>query len=129
MIELTPERKSQLRKASLKHRYSISYWAMALRNKAKQRAKKLNVPFNLSKEWLVKQLEAGVCSKTGIVLDLSGGKRKPYTPSIDRINGIDGYTEQNTQLVCWIYNAAKSTFTHEDVVDFANAFRGENSWQ
>ena len=53
---------------------------------------------------------------TGIEFDLSFGKAhaRPFGPSLDQIKPGAGYTEENTQVVVWIYNAAKTNGEHED---------------
>ena len=50
-----------------------------------------------------------VCSKWGIELDWSKGKKVASfnSPSLDRINPTKGYTIGNVRLVCQSYNGAK----------------------
>ncbi len=42
-------------------------------------------------------------------------------PSIDRIVPSEGYTDENTQVVVWAYNAAKGIGTSNDVMILARA--------
>ena len=58
---------------------------------------------------------------TGLPLKLGPGKRSPWSPSIDRIDPRFGYTPGNCRIVCWLYNAAKSEFTDDDVLVMASA--------
>lgn len=118
---ISSKRKEQLHKAHLKHRYTLQHWATVLKNKALQRSKTKNLEFDLTKDFVLEKLKRGVCEATGMPLNLNGGTRKPLTPSLDRINPNFGYTQDNVQLVSCIYNFAKSTFTHEDVVEMARA--------
>lgn len=113
------------RAGALKHYNTPLNWTTRLRNKALQRSRKLNLEFTLTKEYLYEKILDGHCEVTGVPLDFSGGVRKPYTPSLDRIIPELGYVPGNVQLVCWIYNSAKSTFTHADVVAFAKLITKE----
>ena len=76
--------------------------------------------FGLSKEWMTDKLKKGVCEVTGLPLDLST-PRGPLSPSVDRIDSSLGYTEDNCQVVVFMYNLAKSNWTHDDVLVMANA--------
>lgn len=88
---------------------------------AKIRAKHLDLPFDLTNEWAAERLHAGVCEITGIAFELHYGFRGQFSPSIDRCEPSLGYTEQNSRLVVWIYNAAKGIGTHEDVLRLARS--------
>lgn len=81
----------------------------------------------ISRSWIEERIRRGVCEVTGLPLDLSPepGPRRPLTPSIDQIRPGMGYTEENSRLVCWIYNSAKSTWTHETLVFMASALISE----
>ncbi len=118
---ISSQRKEQLYKAHIKHRYTHQAWATKLKNKALQRAKTKNLEFDLTKDFILKKLEKGICEVTKLPLNLNGGTRKPLTPSLDRINPNFGYTKDNVQLVCCMYNFAKSDFTYEDVLQMAQA--------
>ena len=53
------------------------------------------------------------CSVTGVPLSLdfeSHDGRKPYAPSIDRIDNTKGYTEDNCRVVCLAANIAMNTW-------------------
>lgn len=98
------------------------YRAGALFHDIKRRAQKKNLEFSLTKEWIRQRLEK--CAVTGLelVLDRTGeNKTHPFAPSVDRIDSDRGYTPDNCQVVCWMYNAAKNRHTHEDVLRFAEA--------
>jgi len=49
----------------------------------------------------------------------------PFSPSFDRIDNTQGYTRDNVQLVCLIYNTAKNAHTHEDLLKLARALVSE----
>lgn len=62
------------------------------------------------------------CAKTLIPFDLTMGKgRRPFSPSIDRIDNSRGYIVSNIQLVCSMYNQAKHIFSDAEVLKFARA--------
>lgn len=94
---------------------------------AKKRAEEKGWEFNLTPEWIKPKLELGLCEITGLPLELSGGDFKgyghfrPWTPSLDRIDPTKGYTTDNVQVVCWIYNQAKGVGNHADVVRLSQA--------
>jgi hypothetical protein len=82
----------------------------------------------ITKEWVLERLLRGVCEVTGLPLKLvypysrkGFGTQGAFSPSIDRKDPTKGYTLENSQVVVWLYNAAKSNGTHEDVVTLAEA--------
>lgn len=92
----------------------------ALRRGARMR----EIPFIL----LVSDIEAKFeqqnwkCARTGIQFELTAGEgRKPFAPSVDRIDNSRGYEPGNIQIVIWMYNIAKNKFTDADVLAFATA--------
>lgn len=96
----------------------------AIFSSVKLGASRRNIPFEISKEAISEKLEQQdwKCCRTGIPFDLSAGEgRKPYGPSIDRIDNNIGYTIDNIQIVCSIYNLAKSDFVDDDVLALAYA--------
>jgi hypothetical protein len=100
--------------------------AKLLVNTAHIRAKNMGVPFSLTVDRVQRVLEAGFCEVTGMpfVYGKRGEHRLPWSPSLDRLHALDGYTNENVRVVVWIYNAAKWTFGHEDVVRLAKAVIG-----
>lgn len=103
------------------YRKSAKGMAQYLVSAARKRARQKDIPFLITIEWVEEKLNNGVCEVTRIPLVITMGGRGPYTPSLDQKNAGAGYTEENTQLVCWIYNAAKGAGTHDDVVILARA--------
>lgn len=99
--------------------------AKLLRASRKNAARK-NVEFNLTKEWIENKLKHMTCEVSKLPLTLNTKTERefrcnPFNPSIDRIDPKKGYTKDNCQLVCWIYNLAKSDFNHEIVMELARA--------
>lgn len=91
----------------------------------KLRAKKNGQEFALDRWGLEIRITMGVCEVTGIAFDLTtglgAGKRNPWAPSVDRIDNTKGYTWDNVQVVCSIYNLSKNCFTNDDVLKMALA--------
>lgn len=83
----------------------------ALFSKAKSRAKRLRRPFTLTQAdfdalW---ERSGGRCMLTGIPFDVGNAlhfKRRPYIPSLDRIDSTQGYVAGNVRLICFAMNAA-----------------------
>lgn len=94
--------------------------AQRLRNCAKRRSNDKNLKFTINSDWVFAKLLNGKCEVTGIPFEFLQD-RGPWTPSIDRKIPSDGYTEDNCQVVVWIYNSAKANFKHEDVIDLAKS--------
>ena len=92
-------------------------------NGAKWRAKGRGIEFSLSRERVEKAILSGVCEVTGLPFDLrlKGKRLGALSPSIDRIDQRLGYTEENSQVVCWLYNRAKGDGTHSDVLMLVEA--------
>ena len=87
-------------------------------------ARRRGIPFILSKLDVMSLAERQEwkCAQTGIAFGLSvGAGAKPFGPSIDRIDNALGYAPGNIQLVCIMYNYAKSAFADDDVFAFAEA--------
>jgi len=90
----------------------------------KRRCIKNNIKYNLSVKYIYSMFikQHGKCSKTGIIFEISNGEKwscSPNSPSIDRINFKGGYTKNNIQLICMVYNFCKHTWTDNDVELFA----------
>lgn len=98
--------------------------AYNLLHAAEYRAKKKNLEFSLTIEWLLERFTS--CPKTGMPFTyLDNGNnyrnRKVSTPSIDKIDPSKGYTQENCQVVCWWYNVSKQQFTEQEVYNLCKA--------
>lgn len=84
--------------------------------------------FTLTEEDVDRLLHSGVCTKTGIAFEAAGD----FAVSIDRVDNSRGYTTDNVQAVCWIYNRAKGANTDMAVLRMAEALvertRVFNEW-
>lgn len=94
---------------------------------SRTRSKIKKIDFDLTQEWILEKIRNGICPVTGIKFYIDaapskhGGPQFPFAPSLDRIDSSKGYTMENTQVVVWIYNAAKSSFSHSDVLVLAKS--------
>lgn len=98
--------------------FTVKGRARMLRNRCKARAKKYSRQFSISMEVVIEKLKKGVCEQTKIPLVMVKDPYHPYSPSIDRIDNNKGYTDDNIQIVCTIYNFCKNQFTDLDVKRF-----------
>lgn len=99
-----------------------SYRATVMLTQARRAAAKKGLPCTLTKEWIQDRLENGVCEVSGVPFDFgetSLKHRNKYGPSLDRQSSNLGYTVENTRMVVWIFNLWKSTYTDDEVYEFA----------
>ncbi|GAB5468143.1 MAG: hypothetical protein Kilf2KO_11730 [Rhodospirillales bacterium] len=73
----------------------------------------------------------GRCALTGLKFDLrqvgQGAARRPFAPSIDRVDSSSGYTRDNVRLVCQSVNFALNAYgedTFYEVAAAATRYRG-----
>jgi hypothetical protein len=95
-------------------------------------AARAGVPFDLTVDWIRERLESGVCEVTGLKFDFTDEKRggrhiSPYAPSIDRIDGPNGYVQGNCRIVVWMYNVAKQHWSEDEVLVMARALVARHS--
>lgn len=89
---------------------------------ARDRAKKDKLPIDIDREWIKMHLTPMKCEATGVDLTLEirdDVMHSPFRPSIDRKDNSKGYTKTNCQIVCVIYNKAKSDYESSDVIRMA----------
>jgi len=117
-----------LNEADIRRNPRIAQRAKQLTSSAHQRALQHKVPYSLTCKWVFEKLMLGSCEITGLPFDMGteaaprgSQHRSNFVPTIDRIEPSLGYTPQNSRIVIWGYNAAKSTGTDEDVLQMAKA--------
>ena len=80
----------------------------------RRRAKTKNIAFSLTRADLDAALARanGRCELTGRAFDSKthSGGRRPFAPSIDRIDSNKGYHAKNIRIVCVATNAALAEF-------------------
>lgn len=98
--------------------------------KCKISSKRRNKNFSLTLTWVEEKLAVGICERTGLPfvfkketsdLLLSQRRNNLWFPSIDRIDSSLGYTENNCQMVCVMYNVAKNEWSDVEFLKLARA--------
>lgn len=124
------EQKLSKRAESLRYNNSISKILNYRIKKAKQRANKFKMDFNLDLDYLTKvfNTQNGKCFYSQRKLDL--GSNNQNTITIDRINSDFGYVKGNVVLCCFCVNSAKNELSMEEfnllIKDlFMNRFSGK----
>lgn len=107
----------------------IRYRAKTLYYSARHRAKKKNIPFELTVDWIEDKLKEGICECTGINFEIKKySKRQGFSkvnklsPSLDQIIPSAGYTVENVKVVCDQFNKMKSDNTIEETYFMAKEF-------
>ena len=115
-------------KAMIFRRASVENTLRTIVWHARQRAKKKNLIFEIDEEYILNLLKKqdGKCAATGIKLESSKANTKkyksPFTISLDRIDSDKGYTKDNVQLVCIMFNEMKNIYTMKEVIFMCKAF-------
>lgn len=97
---------------------------------AKNRAKAKDLPFDLTKEYLISLWEEteGCCCLTGQPFDLAAwgqkGQVSPQAPSIDRIKPKLGYVKNNVRLITYHLNISLSDFGIEEFENLIRHYNG-----
>jgi hypothetical protein len=117
-VKITPERHKVWR-----HRVKQTPEgrAILLLQQAKKRAKERGTDCTLTHAWIKERIIKGKCDRTDIPFVLNGGNKDPHAPSLDRIDCSLGYTPENTRLVCWIFNQARSNYSDDTLYNFCLA--------
>ncbi len=80
----------------------------------KQRAKIMKIEFDLDVNFIDEMYTAqnGKCALTKIdfMFEKQDSSRRPFAPSIDRIDSKLGYTKDNVRLVCIVVNLSLNEF-------------------
>ena len=114
--------KEDSRKMYLRKYLTPEFRARMLLRAAKQRCKRNKHKLEITSHWIEERITAGFCEATGLPFVLGSGEgQQPYSPSLDRRDNSQGYTEANTQVVIWMYNLAKGRWDHEDILKMAEA--------
>jgi hypothetical protein len=100
------------------------YPARQLLKQCKQSAAKRELECTLTEEEVEAMLAPMACSATGLPLtwERDGDSyRRPWAPSIDRINCSKGYVPGNVRVVCSAFNTMRNEFPDEVVFALAKA--------
>lgn len=96
--------------------WKAEHWDIArlhnIYNSTRIRALKKGIEFTITGKWFRDKALNGVCEATGLPFNhdkpKERNKKNPYSPSLDRFDPKQGYTPENTKVVLWIHNRAKS---------------------
>lgn len=129
------KRKGSTQRLTYRQQYLSSFKGRAytLLNGARLRAKKRQMDCTITQEWVENKLISLTCEVTGLPLKLiteetynTQNNMQPLSPCIDRINSKQGYTPENSRIVCCIFNMCKFHWTDEDVKMFVEAYAKRN---
>lgn len=102
----------------------LEAWARQLYRDTRKRAERRGVPFTITQDEFAYRLARtqGKCEVSGVPFDLSRDSnlyRRPFAPSIDRINNANGYTKRNCRVVCVVVNLAMNEWGLDPLVKVA----------
>ncbi|MGI9492588.1 MAG: hypothetical protein ACR2QF_09340 [Geminicoccaceae bacterium] len=108
-------------------------WIGELLSSVKNRAKKRGMsceltPSDIASMW---RQSRGYCTLTGIKLSEAlphHGRRRPWAPSIDRINSDKSYTRKNCRLICVAANYAMNEWGEKVLFELAEAIARQRGW-
>ena len=91
-------------------------WEELLRS-ARTRAKKRGRVFELTEQWALSKW-TGYCALTGIpfVLNLGRPTYGPFSPSIDRVDPLGGYTPENCRFILMCLNSFKGQMADNEFI-------------
>lgn len=103
---------------AVRRRTDPKFKAYEIWKSAKDRAKRKGLQFSLDLKKVQTAVVRGKCQVTGLSFSMAvaRGKQGALSPSIDRKNPREGYTNANCQIVCWLYNRAKGDDSHAEVM-------------
>lgn len=118
-----PEKVRANKLKSLKKRRELKPYMAAI-YEAKSRASRNSLPFDLTHEWAQSKW-TGKCELTGAAFEYpSDGKTSPFSPSLDRIDGSKGYTQDNCRFILWAVNRFKSNYDDDTMMRIARLLVG-----
>lgn len=88
--------------------------AAALLRGVRARAIRDEIPFNLTVEW-AKNRYTGYCELTGLKFEPGEGKINSRSPSIDRVNPIEGYVIGNCRFICSAINSFRGSHADNEM--------------
>jgi len=107
-------------------------WAGTACKSAKYRAKRKEVPFDLTIDYILSILP-DTCPIFGVGFKYSGnGKCSDNSPSLDRIVPELGYIEGNVKIISMKANNIKNKYCSDDIYKVAEWLRGiekDEAWQ
>ena len=98
----------------LKQEDPIKRWARDAYYNTRQRATKLGLTFNLTKEWLITNAPSH-CPLLDIELVYNADKSVENTASVDRKDSAQGYTIENCKIISFKANRIKSNASIDEI--------------
>lgn len=98
---------------------------------SRRNAKRRDIPWRLTNAEAARLWErcGGRCELSGIQFDLGPtvdrGRRRPFAPSLDRIDPRRGYAATNLRLICVVANIALNEWGLEPLLRLAEALTGQ----
>jgi hypothetical protein len=113
--------------AALRRRRAENPWYSSLRD-ACGRARKIGSVCDLSNEWAIRTY-TGFCALTGLPFVVRSADERlgakpgggPYSPSIDRIDPLQGYIQENCRWVLHAINSFKQRMSDAEMLAIAQA--------
>ena len=107
---------------------------MALYYQTKKNAAKRGKAFSVTvKQYMnIVKFAAGRCQVTGIpfsCIKINGSSRRPYYPSIDRIDSKKGYTKDNIRVVTVAYNFACNEWGDSPLLEIARRLHCKDGYK
>lgn len=111
-----------------KRRSAAEIAVSELYTKHKRRATKTGIKWGLTKKDIAHLLARaeGKCEVTGLAFNnevVKAFSRRPYAPSIDRIDSSKGYAPANCRLVCVVTNLAMNEWGDKVITAMAKAMK------
>lgn len=117
-------------RSGLKPLPEAASWTRPLWAAAKKNAAARGIAFDLTEDDVAQMVQQsrGRCAVTGIAMSIERGAlpigrkmRRPWAPSIDRIQSSDGYSRENCRIVCCAANYAMSQWGEAVLIEMAKA--------
>lgn len=92
--------------------------------RSRNRAKESGIEHSIVLEDILPRIETGFCELTKLPFDLTppnNASQNPYSPSIDRIDSLKGYTKDNIRIVLYAVNAALGQYGTEIMLPILKA--------
>lgn len=97
--------------------------ARTLLSSAKSRAAKKGYAMDLTVEWIEERLQRGVCELSGLPFNMEAtGSFTSRSPTIDRRDASQGYTQDNCRLVLWALNTALGNWGEDELRSIVQAW-------
>ena len=91
--------------------------ASRLLSLSKYRAKRRGIEHTIDREWVLDKLREGTCSFSGLPFSYDRHpvyRVNPFSPSIHRKDSSQGYTPENSTIVCSGVNSAVNCMTTQE---------------